>query len=124
MSQQINPDFFAKKFAKENNEILFSFFEPNKSDGVILRCHYMFSKTDFDYDKFLKYFYEIVEDETNCYPYCDGGNYEFQDASQNECTIEIDDYFLTQIKIFNYPDDFEEKHMDNFIKTINDKYKK
>jgi hypothetical protein len=108
------PDFFSKKYAKENDKILISFFNENNLSGDTMRCFYLYDYVN--YDDFLDFYLRIVKKETSYYPYCQGGKYEFEDEGDDE--IIISDNFLTKIKIFNYPEEFKNNYLDKFIDDI------
>jgi hypothetical protein len=114
MEKSYEPDFFAKKYAKDNNKVLFTFF---RSDGYndTVRCFYLHDY--IDYDTFWNFFLNIVNYEMKFYPYSNmKEKFEFRDIDKNE--IDISDGFLTRITIYNLNDDFEKKYCDIFIDMI------
>ena len=106
-------DYFAKKYAKDNDKILFAFYRTDNYDETV-RFFHLYDYVD--YDNFCEFFIEIVK-EASSYPYSEGGKYEFYDIGK-EKEIIITDNLLSQIKIFNLDDNFEKKHLDHFIDVI------
>jgi hypothetical protein len=113
MTESYDPDYHIKIYAKENNKMLILFFDTSNYNNC-LRCYYLY---DYDnYDDFLYFYLKISKKEQSYYPYCNGGELEFEDIQNDE--IIINDNCLTKIVIFNYPEIFEE-HLDEFSKIYN-----